>query len=157
MIPILIFTLNEEANLPHCLESVSWSDDIVVFDSFSTDETIAIAKSTGARVFQRKFNNYASQRNAALREVEYKNPWVLMVDADERWPKSMYDEMRRATSNGDTISLYHFRRKDMFMGHWLQHSTGYPTWAGRLLRLGKVSVKRDINEEYWTYGKKGYF
>ena len=155
-VSVLILTLNEELNLQDCLESVSWSDDIVVFDSFSTDETIAIAKASGARVFQRKFDNYASYRNAALSEVEYKNPWVLMVDADERWPKSMYDEMHLAITNSNDVSLYHFRRKDMFMGHWLQHSTGYPTWAGRLLRLGKVSVKRDINEEYWTYGKKGY-
>lgn len=155
-ISVLILTLNEENNLPSCLESVAWSDDIVVFDSFSTDETVAIAKAAGARVFQRKFDGYASQRNAALREVEYKNPWVLMVDADERWHKSMYDEIRRAMANGNDVSLYHFRRKDMFMGCWLKRSTGYPTWAGRLVKLGEVSVKRDVNEEYWTSGKKDY-
>jgi len=155
-ISVLILTLNEENNLPGCLESVSWSDDIVVFDSFSSDETVAIAKAAGARVFQRRFDDYASQRNAALTDVEYKHLWVLMVDADERWPKSMYDEMRRAMAYGNDVSLYHFRRKDMLMGHWLKRSTGYPTWAGRLAKLGEVSVKRDINEEYWTSGKKGY-
>jgi len=155
-ISVLILTLNEELNLPDCLESVSWSDDIVVFDSFSGDETVAIAKSKGARVLQSKFDNYAAQRNAALSEVEYKHPWVLMVDADERWPREIYDEMRDAITKSDAVSLYHFCRKDMFMGRWLKRSTGYPTWAGRLVKLGEVSVRRDTNEEYSTNGKKGY-
>jgi len=155
-ISVLILTLNEELNLLGCLESVSWSDDIVVFDSFSSDRTIEIAKAAEARVFQRKFDNYAAQRNAALTEVNYKHPWVLMVDADERWPKVVYDEIREAIIKSDDVSLYHFCRKDMFMGRWLKRSTAYPTWAGRLVKLGEVSVRRDINEEYWTSGKKGY-
>ena len=155
-ISVLILTLNEELNLPACLKSVSWSDDIVVFDSFSSDRTVEIAKAAGARVVQRKFDNYAAQRNAALTEVEYKYPLVLMVDADERWPKVIYDEIREAITKSDDVSLYHFCRKDMFMGRWLKRSTGYPTWAGRLVKVGEVSVKRDINEEYCTSGKKGY-
>ena len=68
----------------------------------------------------------------------------------------MYEEMNSAIANGNEVSLYHFRRKDIFMNRWLKRSTGYPTWAGRLVKLGEVSVKRDINEEYWTNGKKGY-
>jgi glycosyltransferase involved in cell wall biosynthesis len=155
-VSVLILTLNEELNLPDCLESVSWSDDIVVFDSFSSDRTVEIAKSKGTRVFQRKFDNYAAQRNAALTEVEYKHPWVLMVDADERWPRNIYDEIMSAISKSNGVGLYHFLRKDMFMGRWLKRSAGYPTWAGRLVKIGKVSIQRDINEEYYTDGKKGY-
>lgn len=155
-VSVLILTLNEELNLQDCLESVSWSDDIVVFDSFSVDRTVEIAKAKGARIFQRHFDNYASQRNAALTDIEYKHSWVLMVDADERWPKSIYDEIRRAIANGNDVSLYHFRRKDMFMGQWFRRSSGYPTWFGRLVKLGEVLIKRKINEEYWTCGKKGY-
>lgn len=154
-ISVLILTLNEEINLLECLQSVSWSDDIVVFDSFSSDRTVEIAKSKGARVFQRKFDNYAAQRNAAF-EVDYKYPWVLMVDADERWPKEIVEEIKSAIAHNGNITLYHFLRKDMFMGRWIKRSTGYPTWAGRLVKLGKVSVKRDINEEYHTVGEKGY-
>lgn len=153
---ILIVTLDEELNLPGCLESVGWSDDIVVFDSFSTDRTVEIAEAAGARVVQRRFDNYAAQRNAALTEVQYKHPWVLMVDADERWPREMCREIQQVISNGHDASVYHFLRKDMFMGRWLKRSTGYPTWAGRLVKVGEVSVKREINEEYWTAGKKGY-
>ena len=146
-ISVLILTLNEEINLPGCLESVAWSDDIVVFDSYSSDRTVEIAKAAGARVFQRKFDNYAAQRNAALTEVEYKNPWVLMVDADERWPRAIYDEIRAAIGNVENVSLYHFRRKDMFCGRWLKRSTRYPTCFGRLVKLGYVTVEREIKEE----------
>jgi len=157
-ISILILTLNEEINLPGCLESVSWSDDIVVFDSFSSDRTVEIAKAAGTRVIQREFDNYAAQRNAALNDVDYKNDWVLMVDADERWDESLYKEMTEAI-NSDTnneISIYHFQRKDMFMGKWLKHSLASSTWSGRFVRLGDISVEREINEEYHAKGKKGY-
>jgi len=65
MISCLILTLNEEMNLPRCLESVKWSDDIVVFDSFSSDRTIDIAKAYGARVIQRRFDNERDHRTAS--------------------------------------------------------------------------------------------
>lgn len=155
-VSVLILTLNEEINLPGCLESVNWSDDIVVFDSYSNDRTVEIANRAGVRVFQRRFDNYASQRNAALTEVKYKHPWVLMADADERWPREVFNEIEQVVRNSHDTSLYHFLRKDMFMGRWLKRSTGYPTWAGRLVKIGEISVKRKINEEYWTTGKKGF-
>jgi hypothetical protein len=64
--------------------------------------------------------------------------------------------MRAAINNASDIALYHFRRKDMFMGRWLKRSSGYPTWFGRLIKIGEVTVHRGINEEYWTKGQKGY-
>ena len=154
-ISVLILTLNEEVNLPGCLESVAWSDDIVVFDSYSSDRTVEIARARGARVVQRAFDNYAAQRNAALTEVKYEHSWVLLVDADERWPREMYEEMKEALARDGDVSIYYFLRKDMFLGRWLRH-TGYPTWAGRLLKLGDVTVERAINEQYLTAGRKGY-
>ena len=157
-VSVLILTLNEEINLPSCLESVAWSDDIVVFDSFSADGTVEIARAAGARVVQRKFDNYAAQRNAALTDVDYRHPWVLMVDADERWPEALGREIARAleADSAGAVSLYHFRRKDMSLGRWLRRSSGYPTWAGRLVRRGHVRVERGINEEYHTDGGKAY-
>jgi len=158
MISVLILTFNEEVNLTGCLDSVVWSNDIVIFDSYSTDSTVEIAREFGARVYQRKFDDYAGQRNAALNEVTFKNSWVLMVDADERWPREIYTESIAAikSDKDDRISIYHFRRKDYFSGRWLKRSNGYPSWAGRLVRLGKVSVKRKINEEYHTIGGKAF-
>jgi glycosyltransferase involved in cell wall biosynthesis len=153
-ISILILSLNEEVNLAACLDSCSWCDDVVVLDSFSNDGTQDIAAAGGARFLQRRFDNYAAQRNAGLTEVSYKHPWVLMLDADERIPADLAEEMQRAVAAADPgTALFRMRRKDFFMGRWLRRSSGYPTWFGRLVRLGRVRVEREINEEYLADGK----
>jgi glycosyltransferase involved in cell wall biosynthesis len=156
-ISVVILTLNEEANLAGCLDSVSWCDDIVVFDSFSSDRTAEIAARPPVRFLQRPFDNYAAQRNAALTEVQYKHSWVLMIDADERTPSDLAGEMARAVTHADAeVVLFRMRRKDFFLGRWLRHSSGYPTWFGRLMRLGRVRVEREVNEEYIADGKIAY-
>lgn len=157
MISVLILTLNEEENLPHCLASVEWCDDIVVFDSFSTDRTVEIAYAAGARVVQRAFDNYAAQRNAALSEVPYRHRWILMIDADECVTEALRQEIfRRVGTADEATGLFRVRRKDIFLGRWLRRSSGYPTWFGRLIRAGRVRVVREINEEYHTDGKVGF-
>ena len=83
-ISVLILTKNEEQDLSDCLESVSWSDDVHVYDSFSEDQTVVIAKTMGTIVTQHVFEGYASQRNAALHGLAFRHPWVLILDADER-------------------------------------------------------------------------
>lgn len=156
-VSVLILTLNEEINLPACLASVKWCDDVVVFDSYSTDGTVDIARVAGARFVQRTFDNYAYQRNAALTEVQYKHPWILMIDADERVPVELHDEIKSAMRNRDpATTLFAMRRKDMFRGKWLRGSSGYPTWFGRLVLLGHISVEREVNEQYYTDGKVGF-
>ncbi len=152
-VSVLILTLNEEANLAKCLDSLSWCDDIVVLDSYSGDGTERIAKDRGVRFEQRKFDNYALQRNYALNEIGYKTPWLLMVDADETVPRDLADEIGRASTNADEHTcIFRMRRKDHFMGKWIKRSSGYPTWFGRLIRIGRVTVEREINEEYCTDG-----
>ncbi len=154
---VLIITLNEMRNLPNCLESIKRCDDVVVLDSYSTDETEKIAKTFGARFYQRKFDNYANQRNYGLRNIEYNNSWLLMVDADEVVPQALSNEIGEViNSNEENIALYYMRRKDYFHGKWIKHSSGYPSWFGRLMRIEDVTVRRIINEEYYTQGKKGF-
>ncbi|MEW6671022.1 MAG: glycosyltransferase family 2 protein [Thermodesulfobacteriota bacterium] len=156
-VSIVILTLNEEVNLSDCLDSVKWCDDMVVFDSYSTDRTVEIAKTAGAKVVQRRFDNYAAQRNASLNEVSYKHDWILMLDADERVSPELQIEIENKFCGvDDETSLLRVRRKDMFMGRWLRRSSGYPTWFGRLIRKGRVRVLREINEEYHTDGHVGY-
>ena len=159
MISATILTLNEERNIVDCIQTLrSWCNDIVVYDSFSTDRTVELAKQEGARVFQRKFDNYAAQRNAALREVSYPGEWVLMVDADERWDGKIGKFLKEAISDPQyqSTDIFHFQRKDIFLGRWLKHNIGSNTWFGRLLRRKNVSIARDINEEYHCSGKKSY-
>jgi glycosyltransferase involved in cell wall biosynthesis len=157
-ISVLILTLNEEDNLTTCLASLSWCDDIVVLDSFSSDRTEEIARAHGGvRFSQRKFDNYATHRNFGLKEIKYKHDWLLMVDADEVAPSALANELKQVIAHEDSeICLYHLRRKDFLFGRWLKHSSGYPTWFGRFMRLGRVWVEREINEEYHTDGKVGY-
>jgi glycosyltransferase involved in cell wall biosynthesis len=156
-VSVLILTWNEETNLTECLDSCLWCDDVVVMDSFSTDRTCEIATRPGVRFFQRKFDNYAAQRNAGLNEIQYRHPWVLMLDADERTPVELVAEMEQRVSSADADTvLFRMRRKDFFLGQWLRRSSGYPTWFGRLVRLGRVRVEREVNEEYIPDGKAGY-
>jgi len=152
----LILTLNEEPNIERCLESLKRWDDIVILDSFSTDGTEKIAKRAGARFIQRKFDDYAAQRNYGLNKIKYKHSWLLMLDADEIVPKDFADEIFDMISNSDEDTcMFRFRRKDFLFQTWIKRSSGYPTWFGRLMRIGRVTVNRAINEQYLTDGKIG--
>lgn len=155
-ISILILTLNEEKNLARCLPSLSWCGDVVILDSFSTDNTQQLAKEHGVRFFQRCFDNYAAQRNFGLNEITYKNDWLLMVDADEVVPLELVTEVNRVVENQADNTIFRMRRKDHLLGQWIKRSSGYPTWFGRLLKIGSVRVERAINEEYVTDGGVGY-
>src|SRR5579883_959262 len=95
MISVLILTKNEESDLPGCLESVSWSDDVFVFDSLSTDRTEEIARKHGVNFVQRKFDGYAKQRNAALEGLPFRYDWIFILDADERPTPALAEEMRQ--------------------------------------------------------------
>ncbi len=157
-ISVLILTLNEEENLPNCLASLGWCDDVVVLDSYSSDKTEQLAVEGGARFFQRRFDNYAAQRNYGLNEITYKYDWLLMVDGDETVPSELVAEMTRmvAENGNEVTTIYRMRRKDFFLGKWIKRSSGYPTWFGRLMEIGHVRVERSINEEYVTDDGMGY-
>jgi glycosyltransferase involved in cell wall biosynthesis len=156
-VSILILTLNEEANIGDCIDSCRWSDDLVVLDSYSQDRTREIAASKGARVVERAFDNYAAQRNAGLSTVTYKHRWVLMVDADERVPPDLAREIASCVAEAHPNKvMFRLRRKDFFFGRWLRRASGYPTWFGRLVRVGRCHVERDVNEEYVADGDIGY-
>lgn len=153
---VLILTLNEELNIQNCIASLSGCDDIVVLDSHSTDSTREIAEKSGARVFLRQFDNYAKQRNYGINEITYKHEWLLMLDADECMSPELFNEIKLTLRADNDITLYRIRRKDMFFGQWIKRSGGYPTWFGRLMKIGHVTVEREINEEYHTDGSVGY-
>ena len=149
MISVLILTYNEELNLPRCLESVRWSDDVVVFDSGSGDRTLDIAKAAGARVFHRPFDDYASQREAARVTVDYKYPWVLALDADECPDDRLVEEIRAIVARGETgASAYAVRVKHFFLGRWLKHASLYPTWIVRVFRPDEIRYAPRAVHEY---------
>jgi glycosyltransferase involved in cell wall biosynthesis len=133
-VSVLVLTLNEEINIGACLESLAWCDDIVVLDSLSTDRTRAIATEHGARVVERAFDNWSAHQNWAVSNIEFRHPWVLYLDADERCDTELRDEVLRCARPEAPEAAFRVRRKDFFMGHWLKHAQLYPTWLVRLFR-----------------------
>ena len=122
---ILILTFNEAANLPACLDSVAWADDIAVLASFSTDETVAIASDKGARVFQRKFDDFGNHRNWTHDHIEFKHPWVFHFDADERFTPDLRKTCVEAVAE-DRFSGFFVPNRIIFLGKWIRHCTRYP-------------------------------
>ncbi len=146
MISALIITRNEEQDLPGCLESLTFCDDVHVFDSQSTDATADIARRRGARVTTRAFDGYASQRNAALHGLPFKHGWVLSLDADERLPEAARSEMLRFVGSAPpAVAAARMRRRDYLFGRWLKHAQISPYFV-RLVRPGRVRYEREVNE-----------
>lgn len=154
MISVLILSLNEERNLPQCLDAVSWSDDIVVFDSFSSDRTLEIARAAGARIYQRQFDNERDHRTASL-NVPFKHRWVFNPDADEITPAELRNEMLKTIGSEPAEVAFRMRFKTFFMGRWIRHSSLYPTWIVRLFQPNRVRFDRVINLRYLIDGGVG--
>jgi glycosyltransferase involved in cell wall biosynthesis len=145
MISILILTKNEEQDLPACLESVRWSDDVHLFDSFSTDRTVELAQAAGCRITQRKFDNWSAHQNWGLANLPFKYPWVLYVDADERISPKLRDAAIAAVLDAGEISAFRLQRRDFFVdGTWLKHAQISPYYL-RLFRPTKIRYERLVN------------
>jgi glycosyltransferase involved in cell wall biosynthesis len=144
-ISVLILTLNEEQDLPGCLDAVAWCDDVQVMDSGSTDRTVEIARARGATVTAREFDSFAGQRNASM-QLPFRHPWVLVLDADERPTPELNAEMPLAVAAASpAVAAFRIRRRDFLWGQWLQHTQMTASYL-RLLRVGHVQYTRSINE-----------
>lgn len=138
MFSVLILTKNEESNLPDCIASLPWCDDIVVLDSYSEDATKELALRHGARFFERKFDDFGAQRNHALDAIPFKHPWVFHLDADERFNEELRAECDRVIAR-DEHSAYFVPNRIFFLGKWIRRSTQYPYPQVRLLKIGEIS------------------
>lgn len=120
-IPIscIVLTKNEEDNLPDCLASLRWADEVLVVDSFSTDRTVAIARQQGVRVVQHPFQDYAAQHNFAQAQAQH--DWVLFIDADERVSPELAQEIQVLCGNEALPhnTAYHIERLHLISGRWL--------------------------------------
>jgi len=140
MLSVLILTYNEERNLSACLESVRWSDDVLVLDSFSADKTVEIAKAAGARVLQHRFVNFAEQRNFGIEQGGWKHEWILHLDADEVVTRELHREMLSRIRDSEK-DAYKLASKLVFENRWLRHSSLYPSYQ---VRLGRRDVLRFV-------------
>ncbi|MBY0577174.1 MAG: glycosyltransferase family 2 protein [Gallionellaceae bacterium] len=143
-ISVLILTKNEQQDLPACLESVAWSDDIHVYDSMSTDDTVKIAEKFGAKVTRREFDNWSSHQNWGLNNIPFKYEWVYYSDADERVTPELAKALQEfAASPGGHVAL-RICRRDYLMGQWLKHVTPSP-FNIRLFKPRHIRYERLTN------------
>ncbi|WP_018248126.1 glycosyltransferase family 2 protein [Orenia marismortui] len=146
----LVLTYNEEGNIKECLESINWIEEIVVIDSYSSDNTIAIAKDYTDRVYQRKFDDFASQRNFALDKIEA--TWVLVVDADERVTLELKDEILNLLTSPQA-DAYKIPRKNYFLGSWIKYCGWYPDYTLRLFKAQENRYSGLVHEGVKIKGK----
>mgnify|MGYP000929345230 CR=1 FL=1 len=145
MISILILTKNEEQDLPDCLESVKWSDDIHLYDSYSDDKTVEIAKQYGATITKRKFDNWAAHQNWGLTNITFKYPWVLYIDADERVSEELKNNLLNFDINNKEFAAFEIQRRDFaWNGRWLKHAQISPYFL-RFFQPSKMRYERLVN------------
>ncbi len=135
---VVILTLNEEINIAACIESLEGIGDIHVLDSGSTDRTCEIARELGAKVSVNPFESFGKQRNWAIDNMDLEHPWVLHLDADERMTPELRDEISSLLETDPAEAGYFVPSKLMFMGRWLRHAGGYPTYQVRLFHIDRL-------------------
>ena len=140
-VSVLVLTKNEQDDLPGCLESVSWSDDIHVLDSYSDDDTVAIAEAHGAKMAYRKFDYFSAHQNWALRNIPFQYPWVFYLDADERVTPDLVRSITRAVADPAGCVAFRIQRRDFFLDRWLKHVQAAPFYL-RLFLAEKMSYER---------------
>lgn len=141
-VTVVVPVLNEERNLPACLESVQWAREIFVVDSGSRDRTEAIAGEWGARVVQFHYSGrYPKKKNWALANLPFQTEWVFLLDADERVTPELAQEIRRAVAEPAKAG-YYVNRRLIFLGRWIRWGGWYPSWNMRLFRVGRGRYER---------------
>ncbi len=152
-VSILVLTKNEELDLPSCLHSVAWSDDIVVYDSCSADRTKELALAAGARFVVRPGydsskaygGDEALHRTWGIHKISYRNPWLFVIDADERLtPEAAAELQAIAQDPSPQFVAYRIRRRDFFQGRQLRHVQASP-WYIRFFRPEHVHYERLVN------------
>ena len=140
----IVITLNEEKNIGSCLASLSLADELLVIDSGSTDATVSIARSSGAKVFVHAFSDFASQRNFALEQAT--GDWILFVDADETVTPELTEEIRSLLDQNPKPCLYKLPRHTYFLGHLLRFGDSRNDAPIRLFPRNHVAWTQPVHE-----------
>ncbi len=151
---VALITRNEAANLPRTLASVRWANEIVVVDSGSTDATLAIARSAGARVFEEPWKGFAAQKNSAI--AHSISDWILSLDADEEVSPQLAQEIQALLAGEPAFSAYRIPRLNHFLAVPLRHGGYWPDPKLRLFRRGAAQfADRPVHESMQANGPVG--
>lgn len=149
----VILTYNEASHIQDCIQSLQWADRVLVFDAYSQDNTVELARATGAELLQSKFENFAQQRNAALDSLQ--TDWVFFVDADERGTPELGVEIRQVIAERPERGWYVPRHNYIF-GKLTRGAGWFPDHQLRLFKHGCVRYERPVHELAVVDGKIGY-
>ncbi len=157
-ITLIVPTFNEEKVLDRCIASTKdLADEILVVDSFSTDNTLEIAKSHGARIIQRNYENSASQKNWAIPQASFS--WILLLDADEWLTQKLYEELKQIKAQvcEPIESGFWIYRSNHFMGKRVRYSGWQGDKVVRLFKKEDCSYKiQSVHSEIMTSGKLSF-
>lgn len=143
---VILITKNEEANLKDCLESVSFANEIIIVDSQSTDQTVNIAKSYGAKVeITTDWPGFGPQKNRALDLAT--GEWVLSIDADERLTPALKSEILTAIHHSAHVDCFAIPRLSWYCGRFIRHSGWSPDYVDRLFKRGTARFSNDLVHE----------
>ncbi len=147
-ISVYIIAFNEADKIGAALESVQWADEIIVADSFSTDDTAAIAEKFGAKIVQIPFKGFGSLRNDAIHACTH--DWIFSLDSDERCTDMAKNEILNIINSKDSLDAYYVPRRNYFMGKWIKHAGFYPDYRQpQLFRKEALKFKNDaVHERY---------
>lgn len=155
---VCIITLNEEANIARTLKSVKGiADEIVVVDSGSTDATVSLAQSFGAKVFTEPWKGFARQKNSSLEKASC--DWILSLDADEEVSPELAASIKTLLTSGEATQCagYKMNRRNMYFGKWIRRSGYYPDPKLRLIKRGAAEFElRDVHEDMKMQGELGH-
>lgn len=154
MLSVIIITHNAERGIEECLRSVAFAGEIIVVDAFSDDATVEVCRRYTDQVFRRAWEGYGRQKNFAIAQA--RGDWVLSVDADERVPPPLRDEILHTINRPDACDAYTMPRQNFFWGRWIAHGGFYPDTQLRLFRRGKAQFNEQaVHERLQVEGSIG--
>lgn len=148
---ILILTFNEEMHIERCIKSLqSFAKDIFIVDSYSTDKTVEIAESIGAKIYQNKWpGNHAIQFQWGLDNCPIETEWVMKIDADEYvLPELAVEINTKINELPEKVSGIYIKRRVFFMNRWIKHGGYYPTWLLRIWKYDKGKMEQRWMDEH---------
>jgi glycosyltransferase involved in cell wall biosynthesis len=157
MLSAVVLTKNEEKNIERCLKSLSFCDEIIIIDDYSTDKTIDLARKYNVKIVEHSLNDdFASQRNFGLKQAS--GEWVLFIDADEEVVKELAEEIKHKINDTPDIKItgYYIKRRDWWWGKELKHGevkTLREIGLLRLMRKNSGKWEGRVHEEFKISGK----
>ena len=154
---VYILAFNEEAKIGDTIKSVTWADEIVVIDSFSTDRTVEISEKLGAKVVQVEFEGFGKLRMAGIKHTSH--DWIFSIDSDERCTPDAKTEILSTIGNDQSKDIFFMPRRNIFMGKKIRFCGWYPNYRQpQLFRRGKMTyeAKDLVHEDYIINGTVGH-